>query len=212
MTSDAATSARGAGAFAGLVRSAGRLDSAFGALARSVEAAARREPGGSRGRARAAAGGDPAAFRRLVDLERERARLGDRALAAAAGSVESARDLARAHKGAAARAAGAWGGFADGIAGTLRDLFSRVARDGDLELRDLWETAGKRARRQPVAGRFRGGARPAVRPRGRTGGRAFRGRRERDWRAASPARSPACSARRAAAGRWVFSAGRPPGC
>ncbi len=143
MTSDAATSARGAGAFAGLVRSAGRLDSAFGALARSIEAAARREAGGSRGRDPAAAG-DPAAFRRLVDLERERARLGDRALAATAGSVESARDLARAHKGAAARAAGAWGGFADGIAGTLRDLFSRVARDGDLQLRDLWETVGKR--------------------------------------------------------------------
>ena len=147
-------------AFTKLTLSLDRLDGAFGALVRAVDGATSRlaslaRDGVGAGTAAGAAGvtglttasggalasvGDA---ERIVDLAEAQVAARSEELDLSQEIVAGAGQLVEAQDAAARQVGGVWDGFAGDLAGSFKNLFGRVARDGELELGDLWDTVGK---------------------------------------------------------------------
>ena len=146
-------------AFTQLTLTLDRLDGAFGALVRAVDGAtsrlaslAREGVGAGAAGAVGAAGLTTASgtalasvgdAERIVDLAEAQVAARSEELDLSQEIVAGAGQLVEAQDAAARQVGGVWDGFAGDLAGSFKSLFGRVARDGELELGDLWDTVGK---------------------------------------------------------------------
>ena len=154
------------GPFTQLTLSLDRLDGAFGALVRAVDGATSRlaslaregvgaGTAGAVGATGLAVGGGTALAldlgpgqaiadaERIVDLAREQVEARSDELDLSQQIIAGSGDLIEVQDAAADQVGGVWDGFAGDLAGSFKSLFGRVARDGELELGDLWDTVGK---------------------------------------------------------------------
>ena len=80
---------------------------------------------------------------RIVDLAEAQVAARSEELDLSQEIVAGAGQLVEVQDAAARQVGGVWDGFAGDLAGSFKSLFGRVARDGELELGDLWDTVGK---------------------------------------------------------------------